>query len=58
MVALPDGTFMIMNGAQESKASLGFSLASNPISSLNAFLYDPPQSIGSRIAILNSTTIP
>ena len=54
MVALPDGTFMIMNGAQAGVA--GFALASNP--NLNALLYDPSQPVGSRISILNNTTIP
>ena len=53
MVALPDGTFMIMNGALEGVA--GFGLASNP--NLNALLYDPTQPVGSRISILNNTTI-
>ena len=54
MVPLPDGTFMIMNGAQQGVA--GFALASEP--NLSALLYDPSQPIGSRISILNSTTIP
>src|SRR5579863_2207886 len=53
MVALPDGTFMIMNGAQEGVA--GFGLASDP--NLSALLYDPTQPIGSRISILGNTTI-
>jgi len=54
MVALPDGTFMIMNGAQEGIA--GFALASDP--NLSALLYNPSQPIGSRISILNNTSIP
>ncbi|KAH9169414.1 copper radical oxidase [Lactarius sanguifluus] len=53
MVALPDGTFMIMNGAQQGVA--GFDAADDP--NLTALLYDPSQSVGSRISILNSTTI-
>ena len=53
MVALPDGTFMILNGAQKGVA--GFWLASDP--NLSALLYDPSQPIGSRISILNTTTI-
>ena len=53
MVALPDGTFMIMNGAQEGVA--GFGLAGNP--NYNALLYDPTQPVGSRISILNNSTI-
>src|SRR6266849_11074540 len=54
IVPLPDGTFMILNGAQQGVA--GFNLASDP--NLSALLYDPSQPIGSRISILNSTTIP
>jgi Domain of unknown function (DUF1929) len=53
MVALPDGTFMIVNGGQEGVA--GFGLAGEP--NLSALLYDPTQPIGSRISILGSTTI-
>ena len=54
IVPLPDGTYMILNGAQQGVA--GFNLARDP--NLSALLYDPSQSIGSRISILNSTTIP
>ena len=53
MVALPDGTFMILNGAQAGVA--GFGLASDP--NLSALLYDPSQPVGSRISILGTTTI-
>jgi hypothetical protein len=53
MVPLPDGTIMIMNGAQQGVA--GFELASDP--NLSALLYDPSQPLGSRFSILNSTTI-
>ncbi|KAI0315679.1 copper radical oxidase [Amylostereum chailletii] len=53
MVALPDGTFMIMNGAQQGVA--GFGLATDP--NFSALLYDPTQPIGQRISILNTTTI-
>ena len=53
MVALPDGTFMIMNGAQHGMA--GFDAASDP--NLSALLYDPSQPVGARISILNTTTI-
>ena len=45
---------MIVNGAQQGVA--GFNLASDP--NLSALLYDPSQPVGSRISILNSTTIP
>ena len=53
MVALPDGTFMIMNGAHMGVA--GFGLGSDP--NLSALLYDPSQPVGSRISILGTTTI-
>ena len=54
MVALADGTFMIVNGAQAGVA--GFGLASDP--NLSALLYDPTKPINQRISILNTTTIP
>jgi len=54
MVNLPDGTFMIMNGAQEGVA--GFGLAGNP--NLNALLYDPTLPVNQRISILNNTIVP
>ena len=53
MVALPDGTFMIMNGAQKGVA--GFGLAEDP--NLSALVYDPAQPVGERFSILNTTTI-
>ena len=45
---------MIINGAQQGIA--GFGLASDP--NLSALLYNASQPVGSRISILNSTTIP
>jgi hypothetical protein len=45
---------MILNGAQKGIA--GFRTSSDP--NLSALLYDPSQPIGSRISVLNSTTIP
>ena len=54
MVALPDGTYMIVNGAHEGVA--GFGLAGDP--NLSALLYDPAQPLGSRISILNTTIVP
>ena len=53
MVPLPDGTFMILNGAHQGVA--GFGLASDP--NFSALLYDPTQPVGSRISILGTTTI-
>ncbi|KAI0246523.1 copper radical oxidase [Lactifluus subvellereus] len=54
MVALPDGTFMIMNGAHNGVAGF-FGLASDP--NLSALLYDPSKPVNSRISVLASTTI-
>lgn len=53
MVALPDGTYMIMNGAHQGVA--GFGLATDP--NLEALLYDPTLPVGQRFSQLNSTTI-
>ena len=53
MVSLPDGTFLILNGALQGFA--GFGLANGP--NLGAVLYDPTQPIGSRMSILNNTIV-
>jgi len=55
MVFLPDGSFMILNGAHQGLA--GFGLASN--SNFNALLYDPThwRPVGSRFSILANTII-
>ena len=53
MVALPDGTMLIMNGAHQGVA--GFELASDP--NLQAMMYDPAKPFNSRITSLASTTI-
>jgi len=53
MVALPDGTFLILNGAHQGVA--GFGLATDP--NLNAVLYDPSKPVGSRMSIMANTTI-
>ncbi|KAI0287168.1 copper radical oxidase [Russula brevipes] len=53
IVALPDGTFMIVNGAHQGVA--GFGLASDP--NLSAVLYDPSKPANSRMSILGNTTI-
>jgi hypothetical protein len=51
--ALPDGTYLILNGAHVGVA--GFGLASDP--NHNALLYDPTKPINSRISIMANTTI-
>ena len=51
--ALPDGTFLIVNGAQKGIA--GFGLADDP--NYTALLYDPTQPLGQRFSILNTTIV-
>lgn len=53
MVGLPDGTFLILNGALQGVA--GFGLATNP--NLGALLYDPKMPLNQRISILNTTIV-
>ncbi|KAL4076636.1 glyoxal oxidase [Scleroderma yunnanense] len=53
MVTLPDGTYMILNGAHQGFA--GFGLGSDP--NFNALLYDPTKPVGQRFSILNSTIV-
>ena len=53
MVTLPDGTYLILNGAQEGVA--GFGLADNP--NLEALLYDPTLPAGQRISKLSNTIV-
>jgi len=53
MVALPDGTYLIMNGAQQGFA--GFGLATEP--NHNAVLYDPTKPVGARMTVMANTTI-
>ena len=53
ITALPDGTYLIANGAEQGVA--GFGLATNP--NLNAVLYDPTQPVGSRMSIMANTTV-
>jgi hypothetical protein len=51
--ALPDGTYLILNGAQQGVA--GFGLASNP--NYNAILYDPTLPAQQRFSIMATTTV-
>jgi len=53
MAPLPDGTYLIANGAQHGVA--GFGLATNP--NLNALLYDPTKPVGQRISVMANTTV-
>ena len=52
IVALPDGTFFILNGARQGR--VGFGLATDPNYSV---LYDPTKPIGSRMTVTANTTI-
>ncbi|PQE33014.1 WSC domain-containing protein [Rutstroemia sp. NJR-2017a WRK4] len=53
MVALPDGTYLIMNGAHHGVA--GFGLGKDP--NLNAVLYDPRKPINSRMSIMGNKSV-
>jgi hypothetical protein len=53
LVGLPDGTFLILNGALQGAA--GFGLATVP--NLRALLYDPTLPFNQRISILNTTIV-
>ena len=54
MTALPDGTYLILNGALQGVA--GFGTATGP--NLNAVLYDPSKPVGNRMTIMDSSNIP
>ncbi|USP76719.1 uncharacterized protein yc1106_03993 [Curvularia clavata] len=54
MATLPDGTFLILNGAETGEA--GFGLADNP--NLNAVLYDSRKPKHRRMSVMANTTIP
>ncbi|KAL9614738.1 MAG: hypothetical protein Q9167_000807 [Letrouitia subvulpina] len=53
IAALPDGTYLIANGAQQGVA--GFGLANTP--NLNAVLYDPTKPLNQRMTVMANTTI-
>ncbi|KAJ4172166.1 hypothetical protein NW754_002354 [Fusarium falciforme] len=53
MIALPDGRYLIVNGAKVGRG--GFGLADD--SNLNAVMYDPEQPLGQRMTVLANTTI-
>lgn len=53
MVALPDGTYLILNGAHQGVA--GFGLGTDP--NLGAVLYDPTKPVGSRMSIMANTSV-
>ncbi|KAI4200824.1 MAG: hypothetical protein LQ346_002305 [Caloplaca aetnensis] len=53
MTALPDGTFVILGGAQQGAA--GFGLGTNP--NLNAVLYDPSKPVNQRMSVMANTTV-
>jgi len=51
--SLPDGTFIIMNGAEQGVA--GFDLATLP--NQNAIMYDPSQPVQSRFSVMANTSV-
>ena len=53
IVALPDGTYLINNGAHKGVA--GFGLGSDP--NLNAVLYDPSKPVNQRMTVMANTTV-
>ncbi|KAF2655101.1 copper radical oxidase [Lophiostoma macrostomum CBS 122681] len=53
MTALPDGTYIILNGAMQGFA--GFGLGNFP--NHNAVLYDPSQPVHSRFSVMANTTV-
>ena len=53
MTALPDGTYLILNGAHQGTA--GFGLATSP--NYNAVLYDPSKPVGARMSVMANTTV-
>jgi len=54
ITALPDGTYLILNGA--TKGVAGFGLAENP--NLGAVLYDPTKPINQRMSVMANTIVP
>lgn len=53
MTALPDGTYLILNGGQQGRA--GFGLAINP--NHNAVLYDSRKPVNQRMSVMANTTV-
>ena len=53
IAALPDGTYLIVNGAKKGVA--GFGLANTP--NLNAILYDPTKPLNQRMSVMANTTV-
>ncbi|KAI9840491.1 MAG: hypothetical protein M1838_004047 [Thelocarpon superellum] len=53
MAALPDGTYLILNGAYHGVA--GFGLATGP--NLNAVLYNPTLTLNQRFSVMQNTTV-
>ncbi|KAE8445874.1 hypothetical protein EG329_012797 [Mollisiaceae sp. DMI_Dod_QoI] len=53
IAALPDGTFIIMNGAHQGVA--GFQGATDP--NFNAVLYDPSKPVNQRMSVMANSTI-
>ena len=53
ITSLPDGTYLITNGAH--KGTAGFGLGSDP--NYNAVLYDPTKTVNQRMTVMANTTV-
>lgn len=53
MAGLPDGTYLILNGAYMGAA--GFGIASSP--NYNAVIYDPTKPVNHRMSVMANTTV-
>src|SRR5690242_1017042 len=53
IAGLPDGTYLIVNGAHQGFG--GFGLANDP--NFNAVLYDPSKPLGTRFTVMANTTV-
>lgn len=53
IAALPDGTYLILNGGMQGRA--GFGTSSDP--NLNAVLYNPAAPVNNRMTLMNSTIV-
>ena len=53
MTALPDGTYLILNGGQQGRAGFGLTVDPNH----NAVLYDPRKPVNQRMSVMANTTI-
>lgn len=53
MTALPDGTYLILNGGKQGRAGFGLTVDPNH----NAVLYDPTKPVNQRMSVMANTTV-